>query len=141
MSGAPYTPLPTPRNGDPPWPVSDSERHEQRRWHKEFAAALAEEAAAVPGLVFYTPANDMPALCWEDDPRGAYDAFAGLVVGGHAPLTKTTATVHYRRDPADGAQSFERDEVLLSTLDFGTTDPRLAAAILVTCARRHRTML
>lgn len=121
-------------------PVSDT-RLEQRRWHQEFAAALAEEAGTVPGLVFYTPASDMPALRWEDDPCGAYDAFAGLVVDGHAPLTKTTATLHYRRDPADGEGPFERDEQPLSTLDLGTTDPRLAAKILITCARHHRTTL
>ncbi|MEU8134965.1 hypothetical protein [Streptodolium elevatio] len=121
--------------------VSDSERHDQQRWHKAFATALAEEAGAVPGLVCYRTADIMPALQWEDDPRGAYDAFAGLVVGGHAPVTKTTATLHYRRDPADGEGPFERDETPLSTLDLGTTDPRLTAAILVTCARHHRTTL
>ncbi|MCF2532265.1 hypothetical protein [Yinghuangia soli] len=121
--------------------VSDGERHEQRRWHQEFAAALAKETDTVPGLAFYLPADGMPALRWEDDPRGAYGAFAGLVAGGHAPLTKATATLHYRRDPADGEGPFERDEQLLSTLDLGTTDPRLAAAILVTGARHHRATL
>ncbi|MFF9074525.1 hypothetical protein OIU91_41105 (plasmid) [Streptomyces sp. NBC_01456] len=44
-----------------------------------------------------------------------------------------------RSRPAESAR--REDEKPLATLDIGTTDPHLVAALLVTAAQHHRTAL
>lgn len=110
-------------------------------WKCDFAAALHEAAATVPGLLCrIPPGQDLPSLAWEGDARGAYWASAGLVDRGAGDLSQASATLHYLRDPADDGP-FERDEYPLSTLNIGTRDPDRVAALLVAAAQHHRASL
>ncbi|MEY9842527.1 hypothetical protein [Streptacidiphilus sp. EB103A] len=123
-----------------------AEREQMQAWDARFEAALALAAETVPGLNCHTtreqPHLGMPRLFWDGDTRGAYWVRAGLISTGSpaTTLTKASAVLHYLRDPA-GDGPFERDENPLDTLDAGTTDPHLVAALIVTAAQHHRTSL
>lgn len=120
----------------------DDQRRQMQQWEADFATRLSEAAAAVPGLLFrIPPGQSLPSLRWEDDPRGAYWASAGLVNTGASILSQVSARLHYLREPADGEGPIERDEYPLSTLSIGTDDPGLVAALLVAAARHHRSSL
>ncbi|MER7688315.1 hypothetical protein [Streptomyces sp. NPDC097610] len=124
----------------------DAERAKAQAWNAEFEAALARTAASVSGLNCHTtrdqPHLGLPRLFWDGDASGAYWASAGLLFTAVPAdtLAKATATLHYRRQSPD-AERFERDEKPLATLDIGTTDPHLVAALLVTAAQHHRAAL
>jgi hypothetical protein len=113
-----------------------------RSWASSFERALHALASHVPGLNCHTtqgyPQLGSPRLFWDDDPRGAYWASAGLVHTDNPSTTLTTATgrLHYIRESPDG-ETFELDEYPLRTLDIGTTDPDLVAAFLIEAAKRH----
>lgn len=115
-----------------------SVRQQMHDWEADYAAALSEASASVPGLLCrIPPGQSMPSLQWEGDHRGAYWAGAGLVDN----LSQVTARLHYLREPANGEGPFERDENPLSTRDIGTLAPGLVAALMVAAAQYHRASL
>jgi len=109
-----------------------------RDWDGDFATALSAAAAAVPGLLFrIPPGQSLPSLQWDDDQRGAYWASAGLATN----LSQVAVRLRYLREPADGEGPFERDEQPWATLNVGTCDPGLVAALMVAAAGHHRVSL
>lgn len=114
--------------------TDESTRQQMRDWEGDYAIALADAAAATPGLLFrIPPGQSLPSLQWEDDERGAYWASAGL-----ATNSQTFVRLRYLREPADGEGPFERDEQPWATLNLGTRDPGLVAALMVAAAQHHR---
>ena len=120
----------------------DQIRRQMREWEGDFATALSDAAAAVPGLLFrIPPGQSLPSLLWEDDTRGAYWASAGLVRDTFGEnLSQVSARLRYLREPADDGP-FERDEQPWATLNVGTRDPGLVAALMVAAAQYHRASL
>lgn len=118
--------------------MNDAARQQMRDWDCDFATALFDAAAAVPGLLFrIPPGQSLPSLRWEDDERGAYWASAGLATN----LSQVSVRLRYLREPADGEGPFERDEQPWATLNVGTCDPGLVATLMVAAARYHRASL
>ncbi|MET9150104.1 hypothetical protein ABZX82_02300 [Streptomyces griseoflavus] len=118
--------------------TEDTARQQMRDWEDDFAVALSDAARDVPGLLFrIPPGQSLPSLQWEGDERGAYWASAGL----SSNLSQTTARLHYLREPADEEGPFERDEHPWSTLNVGTCDPSLVAALMVAAVQHHRSSL
>ena len=117
--------------------TDESIRQQMRQWEADFASALSDAAAAVPGLLFrIPPGQSLPSLQWEGDARGAYWASAGLSTN----LSQVSARLRYLREPADDGP-FERDEQPWATLNVGTRDPGLVAALMVAAAQYHRASL
>lgn len=116
----------------------DAARQQMRDWDRDFAVALSDAVKDVPGLIFrIPPGQSLPSLQWDEDERGAYWASAGL----SSNLSQTTARLHYLREPADGRGPFEYEESPWATLNVGTCDPGLVAALMVAAAQYHRASL
>lgn len=117
--------------------MDDTLRQQMHDWEGEYAAALEAAAAAIPELQCrIPPGQSMPSLRWEGDERGAYWASAGLSTN-----LQVFARLHYLRESADEEGPFERDEYPWATLNVGTSDPDLVAALMVAAAQHHRVSL
>jgi len=117
--------------------MRDTLRQEMRDWEGNYTVALEAAAAAVPGLQCrIPPGQSLPSLQWEGDERGAYWASAGLSTN-----LQVFARLHYLRESADEEGPFERDEYPWATLNVGTSDPCLVAALMVAAAQHHRASL